>query len=75
MSKELAILEPFLKHPNQVFDADEMIERIWHSEKEVGPETVRTNIMRLRNLLDVEGEESVIKNMRGQGYKLVSPDI
>ncbi|MBS1989747.1 MAG: response regulator transcription factor [Cyanobacteria bacterium SZAS LIN-2] len=73
MPKEYALLEFFLRHPNQVFDQDAIIDHLWHSEKGVGIETVRTNIMRLRKKIDGDSEDSLIKNLRGQGYKLEWP--
>jgi len=73
MPKEYALLEFFLRHPNQVFDQEAIIDHLWNSEKGVGIETVRTNIMRLRKKIDGDSEESMIKNLRGQGYKLELP--
>jgi DNA-binding response OmpR family regulator len=73
MPKEYALLEFFLRHPNQVFAQEAIIEHLWHSEKGVGIETVRTNIMRLRKKIDVDGVDSMIKNLRGHGYMLEVP--
>jgi DNA-binding response OmpR family regulator len=74
MPKEYALLEFFLRHPNQVFAQEAIIDHLWHSEKGVGVETVRTNIMRLRKKIDGDSEDSLIKNLRGHGYKLELPE-
>jgi len=73
MPKEYALLEFFLRHPNQVFSPESIIDHLWNSEKGVGVETVRTNVMRLRKKIDGDSEDSMIKNLRGQGYKLELP--
>jgi len=70
LPKEYALLELFFRNPNQYFDGDTILERVWHSESDVGPGTVRTTLARLRKKIDSQGEESLIKNDRGFGYKL-----
>ncbi len=68
--KEFALLEHFLRNPTQVFSPQSLLDRVWSSESNVGPETVRTCIKRLRQKLDLEGEQSIIENVYGVGYKL-----
>ena len=70
LPKEYALLELFFRNPNQYFDGDSILERVWHSESDAGPGTVRTTMARLRKKIDTEGQESIIKNDRGFGYKL-----
>ncbi len=72
LPKEYALLELFFRNPNQYFDGDSILERVWHSETDAGPGTVRTTMARLRKKIDTDGKESVIKNDRGFGYKLES---
>jgi DNA-binding response OmpR family regulator len=71
--KEYALLEFFLRHPNQVFSPESLLDHVWHSEAGVGPETVRTSIKRLRKQIDCDEEKSLIENVRGVGYKLNLP--
>lgn len=68
--KEFSLLEHFLRNPVQVFSPQALLDRVWSSESNVGPETVRTCIKRLRQKLDIEGEPSIIENVYGVGYKL-----
>jgi len=70
LAKEYALLELFFRNPNQYFDNDSILERVWHSESDAGIGTVRTTMARLRKKIDTEGKESIIKNDRGLGYKL-----
>lgn len=66
--KELLILEFLMRHPNCIFDIDTLQRRIWPSESESSPETLRVHITRLRTKLQSEDERPVIKTVVGQGY-------
>jgi DNA-binding response OmpR family regulator len=72
LPKEYAVLQFLMRHPNQVFDAQAILDRVWNSEQQVGPETVKTTILRLRKKIDEDREESIIKSTRGIGYKIES---
>lgn len=74
LPKEFALLEFLMRHPNQVFSAEALLDRVWHSENDAAPETVRTCIKRLRRKIDGESEESVIQTLHGVGYKLHAPE-
>lgn len=69
LPKEFALLEFFMRHPNQVFSPETLIDRVWTSDKEASPETIRTYIKRLRKKLDQEGEKSYLATVHGIGYK------
>jgi len=72
LAKEFAVLEHFMRHPGQVFDAESLLNRVWKSEKAVNNETVRTTIKRLRQRLDKDNdsEKSLIETLYGAGYRL-----
>jgi DNA-binding response OmpR family regulator len=70
LPKEYAVLQFLMRHPNQVFDAQAILDRVWNSEQQVGPETVKTTILRLRKKIDEDRAESIIKSTRGIGYKI-----
>lgn len=70
--KEFDILEFFLRHPDKVFSADALLDRLWKSDAEVSPDTVRVYIKRLREKLEKHGRGGVLKNIHGVGYKLVT---
>ncbi len=69
--KEISIVEFFLRHPNQVFSIEAIVERVWSSESEVSPETVRPYIKRLRDKLTDDGGKCQLITVHGSGYKLV----
>lgn len=68
--REFALLEHLMRNPNQVFSAENLLDRVWKSDSSVGPEGVRASIKRLRKKIDVEGKESLIETVYGVGYKL-----
>lgn len=75
LPKEFALLEFLMRHPNQVFSAEALLDRVWRSENDAAPETVRTCIKRLRRKIDGDNEESVIQTLHGVGYKLHAPEV
>ncbi len=70
LPKEFALLEFFLRHPNQVFSAEALLSRVWSSETDATVDAVSTCIKRLRKKVDIEGAPSVIRTVHGVGYKL-----
>jgi DNA-binding response OmpR family regulator len=70
--REFALLEHMMRHPNQVFSADELLDRVWSSDTEASPHTVRSCINRLRDKLDADGEESFIRTTYSVGYSVPS---
>jgi DNA-binding response OmpR family regulator len=67
MPKEFALLEFLMKHPNQVFNADTLVQRVWPSSSQATPETIRSHITRIRQKLS---DDSLIVTVHGVGYKL-----
>ncbi|MGH9551128.1 MAG: response regulator transcription factor, partial [Terriglobales bacterium] len=74
LPKEFALLEFLMKHPNQVFAADVLLDKVWSKESENSPDTVRVHITKLRSKIDTEGEPSIIRTMHRVGYKLEAPE-
>jgi two-component system response regulator MprA len=71
--REFSLLEFFMRHPNQVFSAEALIDRVWQSDTMASPDTIRTYIKILRKKLGIEGKESLIQTVHGVGYKLELP--
>lgn len=69
---EFAVLEFLGRHPNQVFNANALLDRVWNSSSEVSPDTVRVYIKRLRAKFDAIGHCDLIQNVHGVGYKLMT---
>ena len=68
---ELGILYLLASHPNRVFSADEIFERVWQQESIVSAKTVMVHVSHLRDKIHkaTDGEE-VIKTVWGVGYKV-----
>ena len=71
--QDFALLEFLMRHPNQVFTSEALINRVWGVESEATPESVRSAIKRVRQKLDTQGDEnSIIENIPRVGYRLNS---
>ncbi|MBU6451196.1 MAG: response regulator transcription factor [Cyanobacteria bacterium REEB67] len=70
LPKEFRLLEFFVRHPHQVFSAEEILASVWESDTEALLDTVRGHITRLRKKLDTPGSMSIIATVYGVGYKL-----
>ena len=70
LPKEFALLEFFMRHPGQVFSLETLLDRLWSTDSEASPETVRVHLTRLRGKIDTEGSPSIIRTIHRVGYKL-----
>jgi DNA-binding response OmpR family regulator len=67
---EFALLELLMRNPNVVFSHETLLERVWPTDSEPSVEGIRTYIKLIRQKIDEEGKESLIKTIRGIGYRL-----
>jgi DNA-binding response OmpR family regulator len=70
LPKEFRLLEFLVRHPHQVFSAEEILASVWESDTEALLDTVRGHVTRLRKKLDSTGCVSIIATVYGVGYKL-----
>jgi DNA-binding response OmpR family regulator len=76
VGREFSLLEFFMRHPDKVFTADALLQRVWQSSSEAGPEALRTCLFRLRKKLGGgEEENSDIVTVHGVGYKLKTKSV
>jgi DNA-binding response OmpR family regulator len=73
-AKEFSLVEFFMRNPNEVFSANELLDRVWSQDSEVSTDTIRVYITRIREKIDRDKENSVIKTVHAVGYKFVPPD-
>ena len=69
---EFSLLEFFVRHPDEHFTAETLMNRVWPSESESSTDVVRVHITRLRKKLSNHNDKQVIRTMRGLGYYLDS---
>ncbi len=70
-AKEYSLLELFLRHSHQVFNAKALLDKTWSSEEFPSESTVRSHIRGLRHKLKAAGAPSdLIETVHGLGYRL-----
>lgn len=69
---EFAVLEFFMRHPNEIFNAETILTRVWPINSDAEAQTVVNYITRLRQKLDEKGQPSIIETVHGVGYRLHS---
>lgn len=68
---EFGILYLLASHPNRLFSADEIFERVWQQESVVSAKTVMVHVSHLRDKIEeATGGEKVIQTVWGVGYKI-----
>jgi DNA-binding response OmpR family regulator len=66
--KEFSLLEFLMRNPNHAFPAEVLLERVWSTESEVTPDSIRAYITKVRKKLDSEGATIQISTRKGFGY-------
>lgn len=69
---EYALLEFLMRHPNQIFSPEAILNSVWTSESEASIDTVRTYIKTLRKKLSDNAGSSIIRTVFGVGYKVAA---
>jgi len=68
---EFGILYLLASHPNRVFSADEIFERVWKQESVVSAKTVMVHVSHLRDKIEeATNGEKIIQTVWGVGYKI-----
>lgn len=69
--KEFALLELFLRHPQQVFSCSAILDQLWPYPEAPSEDAVRTHIKGLRQKLKAGGiQHNPIETVYGMGYRL-----
>lgn len=71
-SKEYALIDYLMRHPNQIITKDQIISHIWNYEADILPNTVEVYIGYLRKKIDnpFPDKKPLIQTVRGFGYRL-----
>ena len=72
LAKEMQVLDFLARHRGQCFTAQDLLNKIWHSESDSTEDAVRQCLVRLRRKIDKQGEDSIIKTLRNVGYMIES---
>lgn len=66
LRKEFQLLEFLMRHPNQLFSSEALLNRVWPTDSDATPEALRTTIKRLRKKIDPDGD--ILRTVHGVGY-------
>lgn len=69
-AREIAVLEYFMRNPGRVLSKDAIIANVWPYDSVAISNNVEVYVRLLRRKLDRPGEPSIIKTIKGLGYKL-----
>jgi DNA-binding response OmpR family regulator len=72
--REYAVLEYFLRHPNQVLTRTQIAEHVWNFDFYNESNVVDVYIGYLRRKMEKAGGQTSIETIRGVGYRLVGTD-
>lgn len=70
---EYAVLEFFLRHPNEVVSPELLLQRVWNTDSESTASAVYICINRIRKKIDGLSEKQLLTTVHGVGYKFVPP--
>lgn len=68
--KEYELLELLLRNKHQILTREVLFERIWGVDVDITENALDALVKLLRKKIDLPGKPSIIKNVRGVGYKL-----
>ena len=67
---EFRLLRVLMEHPARVFSRERLLDSAWGRDVYVEERTVDVHIRRLRKALNAEGEDDLIRTVRGGGYAI-----
>jgi two-component system OmpR family response regulator len=72
-SRQFALLEYFMRHPNQVLGRRQILASIWNYDFDPGSNIVDVYVRQLRKKIDRPDEPPLIATVRGVGYRFDPP--
>ena len=73
--KEFALLEYFMRHPDQVLSRELLSEKVWEKAFDTLTNVIDVYINYLRNKMDRNFEPKLIQTVRGVGYMFKTPTV
>lgn len=68
---ECKVLEYLVRHPNELIEAQVLLDNVWGQENESTVASVYTTVARLRKKLGLTGADSPIQTSYGMGYRYI----
>ncbi|MDB4978956.1 MAG: winged helix family two component transcriptional regulator [Candidatus Peribacteria bacterium] len=69
-TKEFALLEYFMRHPNQVLTREQIVHHVWDATFDPFSNVVDVHMKNLRAKLHANNDEPILETIRGAGYIL-----
>ena len=73
-SREYALLEYFLRHPNRIVTRTMLSEHVWEHDFDPLSNVIDVHVARLRRKIDDGFSQKLLRTVRGSGYLLKLPD-
>lgn len=61
-----------MKHPDEIFSQDQLLERVWSSESDASIFSVYTAVKTLRKKVAADSDAGILSTLHGRGYRLNS---
>lgn len=71
-SREFALLERLMRHPDEVVSKRDLLEQVWGHESDADPNVVEVYVGYLRRKVDAPFGRRSILTVRGAGYRVVA---
>ena len=72
-AREFDLLEYFMRHPRRVLSRQQILNAVWDYATDPGSNVVNVYVRYLREKIDLPGEPSPLKTVRGIGYRFDPP--
>ena len=69
-AKEFAMLEYFMRHPDQTVSRRQLLQQVWDDQYDGDPHVVSVYVAYLRNKIDRPFGRASLRTVRGTGYRL-----
>lgn len=66
---EFRLLHYLASNPGRVFSRQQILDRVWGRERAITARSVDVYVRRLRQKVDADGEPSLLRTVRGAGYR------
>jgi two-component system OmpR family response regulator len=68
--KEFALLEFFMRHPDEVLSRERILDHVWDDEYDASSNVIDVHLKNLRRKVDGGGGPGLLQTVRGVGYRL-----
>ncbi|MFD2570595.1 response regulator transcription factor [Spirosoma soli] len=69
-NREFALLELLMRRAGQLVTRNEIAEKVWSADYDMGSNVIEVHVYQLRKKLDAVGKTGLIETLVGRGYRL-----